>query len=335
MPSLLVTVCVEGDNLQTRPAIITTRNGEMLDRVQGLFQQYRIRPTWLTSYEMAVCPCFQEFGESVVQRQSGEIGAHLHGWTCPPHYMVSEDDCFYQPYGFEWPQNVLRDKINYLTDALEDAFQTPITTHRAGRWGIDSHYIKCLHDRGYRVDCSVTPFVSWRKVPGVPGGRGGSDYLNAPDQHYLMDLEDPLLPGNSSMMQVPVSVRPVHRNRIAHASVYALQRMSLNYVQRATRRLFPSVIWLRPNGRNLVSMMQLIDEAEVAQQDYVQLVLNSSDFLMSGNARFQTEREVHELYEDLEQLFERITRKFHSRTMSEFYDLHTQDVTSREPVFAS
>ncbi len=83
------------------------------------------------------------------------------------------------------------------------------------------------------------------------------------------------------------------------------------------------------------SSEQLIDEAEVAQQDYVQLVLNSSDFLMSGNARFQTEREVHELYEDLEKLFERIPRKFHSRTMSEFYDLHTQDVTSREPVFAS
>ena len=95
MPSLLVTVCVEGDNLQTRPAIITTRNGEMLDRVQGLFQQYRIRPTWLTSYEMAVCPCFQEFGKSVIQRQSGEVGAHLHGWTCPPHHLVSEDDCFY------------------------------------------------------------------------------------------------------------------------------------------------------------------------------------------------------------------------------------------------
>ena len=83
-PSFLITIDTEGDNLWSAPATITTHNATALPRFQALCQSYGLKPTYLTNFEMANCPDFQEFGRDLLKHGAGEIGMHLHAWNSPP-----------------------------------------------------------------------------------------------------------------------------------------------------------------------------------------------------------------------------------------------------------
>lgn len=327
-PSFLVTVNVEADHLGQRPFSLTTESTRCLPRLQTLCEEFGFVPTYLVSYEMVSCPRFVEFGRDVIQRNAGEMGAHLHGWTCPPFRLLTGDDNFHQPYITDWEKQAMREKLHMLTSKLEYELECDIVTHRSGRWALNDQYVRLLRERGYKVDCSVTPFVSWRKVPGVPGGRGGSNYQTFPYKEYFVDAKDYRMPGGSSLLEVPVTIRPIYKNRLAPASMYSLQRMALTYVHRATRRLFPSVAWMRPNGNNLLTLFQLLEESESSEQNYVQVVLNSSDLMIGGESASQDA-----IFGDLEQLFARASASFKGATMADFYA--EQQTGADEPALQS
>src|SRR5687768_1169119 len=97
-PFFIVTVDTEGDDLWARPREITTRNASYLPRFQSLCESYGLRPTYLTNYEMAVSPVFQEFGRAMLGRDAAEIGMHLHAWNSPPLVPLTDDDFHHVPY---------------------------------------------------------------------------------------------------------------------------------------------------------------------------------------------------------------------------------------------
>src|SRR5438552_1378607 len=171
-PCFLITLDTEGDNLWARPREITTRNAAFLWRFQGLCERYELKPTYLTNYEMAQSPNFQEFARDVLRRRTGEIGMHLHAWNSPPLQPLTDDDYRYQPYLIEYPESVIREKVDFLTKLLEDTFGVKMSSHRAGRRGMNEAYARILVEQGYRVDCSVSPHVSWRRIKGNPRGAG-------------------------------------------------------------------------------------------------------------------------------------------------------------------
>ena len=110
-PSFLVTVNVEADHLDQRPFLLTTESTRCLPRLQALCEKFGALPTYLVSYEMASCQQWVEFGRDVVQRDVGEIGAHLHGWTCPPFLTLTQDDHFHQPYITDWEIGAMRESF--------------------------------------------------------------------------------------------------------------------------------------------------------------------------------------------------------------------------------
>ena len=205
-PSFLITIDTEGDNLWSRPRTITCANAKFLPRFQSLCESYGLKPTYLTSYEMVKCREFQELGEEVVRRGTGEVGMHLHAWNCPPLVPLTSDDSRYQPYLVEYAEDIMWRKIDYITKSLEDAFGVKMKSHRAGRWSLNEVYARILVEKGYLVDCSVTPHVSWRRIPGDPGGIGGSDYSDFPATPYLMNLKDISRSGDSPLLEVPVTI---------------------------------------------------------------------------------------------------------------------------------
>jgi hypothetical protein len=121
-------------------------NTGYLPRFQDLCERYGFKPTWLTNYEMAMDPAFVEFGKDVIARKQGEIGMHLHAWNSPPEAPLTDDDWRWQPFLVEYPDTVLRDKVVYMTDLLEEKFQTKMLSHRAGRWAFDERYAAILTD---------------------------------------------------------------------------------------------------------------------------------------------------------------------------------------------
>ena len=302
-PFFLITIDTEGDNLWSRPREVTTENSRYLPRFQELCERYGFKPTWLVNYEMAMCPVFRELGRDVLHRGTGEIGMHLHAWNSPPILPLTENDFLYQPYLIEYPEPVMRQKIDHLTDLLEDTFQTPILSHRAGRWAFDETYARLLLERGYKVDCSVTPHISWHHMKGDPHGRGGPNYVGFPQRAYFLDQTDLRREAKEGLLEVPMTIRPTARSVVPRLAHRAIGGPADGFRHRVAERLFPSVHWLRPNGRNLRNMIRLMDDCRESGIEAVEFMIHSSELMPGGHPKVSMEAHVDRLFAHMEELF--------------------------------
>jgi hypothetical protein len=319
-PSFLITIDTEGDDLWSKPRTITVRNAEFLPRFQSLCESYGLKPTYLANYEMAKFPFFQEFGKDVLERETGEIGMHLHAWNSPPLVPLTQDDVGFQPYLVEYPTEVMREKIAVMTDVLENTFGVKMVSHRAGRWSFNEIYAQILVEKGYQVDCSVTPHVSWKLVPGDPEQNGGTDYSRFPDKAYFVDLEDISRPGDSPLLELPVTIIPTHGS-----VMNLLRRVFKDFplARRALDHFFPPFHKLVPDGRNRGGLLRVVRKAVRDKRDYVELVLHSSELMPGCSPNFPGEEDIKVLYDDLEMLFDEIRDQFVGATLKEYYQVNS------------
>jgi hypothetical protein len=314
-PAFLITIDTEGDNLWAAPRTITTKNAESLPRFQQLCEKYALIPTYLTDYVMACCPVFREFARDALRRNTAEVGMHLHAWQSPPFDPLTDDDHAYGPYLIDYPEPVMRKKVRYITQLLEDTFERRMISHRAGRWALDGRYARILVECGYQVDCSVTPAVSWKSQSGAPTGSGGADYTSAPAVPYLVDLNDVCRPGDSPLLEVPMT--------IMRTSPVAVERLRRSFAPRSVparvlNRLFPPITWLRPNGTNLRPMLRILDLAIAEGSPYVEFMLHSSEFMAGGSPTFRDERSIEVLFDHMERLFAAARNRFRGTGLETF-----------------
>lgn len=310
-PAFLITIDTEGDNLWEATDRIETRNAAFLSRFQALCEKYGFKPTWLTNYEMASDPVFVEFGRDVLRRGQGEIGMHLHAWNSPPIKPLTEDDHRYRPYLIEYPDHVMRDKIAFMTDLLEDTFGVKMLSHRAGRWAFDERYARMLVEFGYRVDCSVTPGISWKDCLGAPAGKGGSDYSKFPTKIYRLDLNNVRLQGESPLLEVPMTILPSRIKALA-PFIYKLP-----LIRRFANKLSIPDLWLRPLDPDFFMLEKVVMRAFERGDNYVEFMLHSSELMPAGSGRFSSDDTVELLYENIERLFVLLSEKVDGKVLSE------------------
>lgn len=310
-PAFLITIDTEGDNLWEATDRIETRNAAFLPRFQTLCEKYGFKPTWLTNYEMATDPVFVEFGRDVLRRGQGEIGMHLHAWNSPPITPLTEDDHRHRPYLIEYPDQVMRDKIAFMTDLLEDTFGVKMLSHRAGRWAFDERYARMLVEYGYRVDCSVTPGVSWRNCLGAPTGKGGSDYSNFPTKIYQLDLNNLQLQGESPLIEVPMTILS---SRVKAVAPYLYK---LPFVRRFASKLSVPELWLRPLGGDYSVLEKVVVRTLEKGGNYLEFMLHSSELMPNGSGRFSSDANVELLYENIEKLFVLLSEQVEGRILSD------------------
>ncbi len=298
----LISIDTEGDNLWSKPRQITTHNASFLSRFQSLCELYKLKPTYFVNYEMAISPVFQDIGKDISRRDAGEIGMHLHAWNSPPSYNLTGDDYNFQPYLLEYPPEVIELKISFMTNLLEDIFNTRIISHRAGRWGLNSFYARMLVENGYHIDGSVTPSISWQSSLGDPSRNGGPDYTHFPDQAYFIDLDDISKPGQSPLLEIPMTIIKRHN----------IKNRFFNY-------LFRPVSWLRPNGKNLRDMLAILNQTTIEKRNYVQMMLHSSELMPGGSSIFPNQQAIDSLYSDLETIFLTAEKKYIGSTYKEYW----------------
>ena len=194
-----ITIDTEADNQWDSNHECTTNNAKFLPRFQELCEKYKFKPVWLTTHEMVENKYFVNYFKNKQDNNLCEIGMHLHAWNTPPEFDLKKINNE-RDYLIEYPEEIIRKKIEYLTNELTEKFGIRPISHRSGRWTTNKTYFKILMENGYKVDCSVTPNVSWETCIGSTGMLG-SNYKSYPSGccHIYEDL-----------IEVPMSIKIIH-----------------------------------------------------------------------------------------------------------------------------
>ncbi len=314
MKKFLVSIDTEGDNLWKWSAgkPITTENAKYLPRFQELCEKYGFKPTYLTNYEMAKDPFFSSYFKKKSDDNLCEIGMHLHAWNSPPDYNleIRNDIPAGAPFITEYPSEIIDEKVCFLTNLLKNTFETEIITHRSGRWATNQNYFEILDKYSYKVDCSVTPMINWKKVAGLSPDSFGTDYSNFKKLPYIIE--------NTDILEIPVTIRESHRIKSLKGCGL---RKGLHKIKDAY--VGQGALWLRPRNYkdNIDDLIYLTDKiSKESKTDYLMFMLHSSEFMPGGSPTFVDEESIEQLYKNLDILFKHISKSFSGCAFKEYYE---------------
>lgn len=288
---LIVSIDTEEDNWHPSRDGITVENIRELPRLDALFQRLGVRATYFTTYHVGR----HEWAASILRELHGggaELGAHLHPWNTPP---LDEPFTPRNTMLKNLPAELQLAKIEHLTAALHEALGGRPVAFRAGRYGLGPDTVKALVHCGYRVDSSVTPFVSWEAYD------DGPTFDGAPLRTYrLSGHHDVRLPREGPLMEVPMSIgysrppslpwRGLHRL----LSTRALRALRLRGL--AARVGLLKRISLSPETDSVADMLTLTRRLLDAGVGHLHLFFHSPS-LRAGLSQFNPDADsVEEMY---------------------------------------
>jgi hypothetical protein len=255
---------------------------------------------------MAVDEFFVKFGKECLARGTCEIGSHPHAWNSPPDYDLTGNDRKHTPYLIEYPEEIIYKKVKFLTDLLESKFETKVVSHRAGRWGFNEIYARILEQLGYKVDCSVTPFVCWKSCLGAPDGNGGPDFSTFPDKAYFLDMNDISKAGCSSfVLELPVTIRRNYGPILSR--IYSI--VPAVTVKRLMRGVFGQPVnWFRCSKGNVKSILKMLEGELASNSKYVEFMLHSSELMPGCSPAYTTQDDIDNLYRELNEVFSLLSK---------------------------
>lgn len=195
---VIVSIDTEEDNWYRTRTGATVENIVELRTLAPFLDRLGARPTYFTTYQVALKAQAADRLREACAGGRGEIGAHLHPWNTPPL-----DEAFVPRNSMlnNLPADLQRAKVACLTATLAEVFGFAPRTFRAGRYGFGRETVGALLACGYRVDSSVSPFVDLASMDGGPSFVGApmGPYYLAPDRH----VTDPAPDG--ALLEIPLS----------------------------------------------------------------------------------------------------------------------------------
>lgn len=302
----IITVDTEGDNLwkYSDGTEIKTENTLHIPRFQKLCEKYRLKPVYLTNYEMALDDRFVEMAKSWYSYQQCEIGIHLHAWNNPPEFKLT-GNYDYNPYLIEYPNDIKYDKFGFLFNLIKERFGISPVSHRAGRWAMNADYFNILEKFGILVDCSYTPGIDWSKNEGITCC--GTDYSKISNEPQFI--------GN--VLEVPMTIRHFRHN----------YEGSLKHKIRTS--ILGDKVWLRPATQSVQLMKMLISRVEKEKKvDYLEFMIHSSELMPGGSPYADSVSDVNKLFSSMEEVFKFIkNRGLIGITLQEYYNIYIKNRT--------
>jgi len=299
-PRLILTVDVEEDR-KDEPGSVTIHNLDCLGSFHELCMRFRVRPTYLCTYEAIRSDAFARFLDRY-GADGYEVGIHLHPWSNPP--LVEIDRSGAHPYPYEYPLNIFREKLEVLVQTAKERGIVP-RAYRAGRYGFSPDHIPILKELGLDVDCSVTPFVSWKRSLGYMSG--GPDYRGFAPWPFLWDSKDVKVKEGwgGGILEVPITILPIPRRVGGN---YRLM-VWLNSIKRllpapVANRLCPHIAWLRPLPQVPYEVLQGVIDCGIRYRlPALVMFLHSNELCEDCNPYFPSRQEVEHLQNVLEKAF--------------------------------
>lgn len=195
---VIVSLDTEEDNWIPTRTSVTVENIAAVRALAKFFDRLGVRPTYFTTYQVALDRRAVETLREACADGRGEVGAHLHPWNTPPLVMPLEPRVTMLN---NLPGELQRAKLVRLTASLVDAFGEAPQVFRAGRFGFGREAVAPLVDCGYQVESSVAPFMNLEAMD------GGPNFVGAPITPYLLkpgrDVREAALDG--TLLEIPLS----------------------------------------------------------------------------------------------------------------------------------
>lgn len=150
---------------------------------QELCDAVSLAPTYVVDYPVASDVKAMEQLSEYSKTGRATIGAHLHGWVCPP---FDEDVNAANSYQGNLPFSLEKRKLEVLTRKIEESAGIVPVVHKAGRYGFGWGTTSALKELGYKVDVSPTPGFNLT-------ADGGPNHENVPNAPQWLDKERRLL----------------------------------------------------------------------------------------------------------------------------------------------
>ena len=175
---------------------ITVQSARWIDRIQRIFDEYHITPTYVVDYPIVSQPDGYRPFQEIYASGRCQIGAHLHPWVNPP---FEEAVNRHNSFPGNLPRVLEAAKLKILSDCIEEKFGIRPTIYKAGRYGIGPHTAEILEQEGYEIDMSVCPHMDYSPESG-PDFTGFSAWPYwFGNRRYLLEL--PLTVGFAGILR--------------------------------------------------------------------------------------------------------------------------------------
>jgi hypothetical protein len=302
--NFIVTIDTEADNQWEHGRGITVENIRYVPRFQELCNKYHIKPTYLITSEVCEDSFAKDIFNEYLENDQAEIGAHLHPWTTPP--FLNKEGYRYNDvnhaFANQLPDDLLINKLRYLTDQIGTSFGKRPTSFRSGRYGFNENVARILIANEYIVDSSVTPYMRWTAQKGIPGQNGGPDFMNKRPFPYRYNYKD------KSLIEIPVTIIPTRfpLNRDNGLTRYYFKNVDNKLILKSFRKVFfrYQPLWLRPlPWMDLKMLEEVVNEANSKRLPFLVMIFHSSE-LMPECSIYRTDKDsVEKLYDLLESFF--------------------------------
>jgi hypothetical protein len=293
-----------------------------------LFERYTAVGTYLLSAEVIE---HEESAALLGQLRNAEIGTHLHGdFVAPGRTAYSVPGTFQKAKQCGYSPELEFQKLSIITDLFRATFGYQPVSFRAGRFAAGANTIRCLSALQYKVDTSVTPGLAWTDM------YGNADFRRAPVQPYFPATNDIQSPGNSDVLEVPVSICPPHVLRVpGHTGAGALR-------QYLDARNWLRERWLRPSYSSARTMKRTLSDLMTMNKGVVfvaNIMFHTMEIIPGASPYALTKRQVDTIVARLDSLLEFCAQQgFVFVKLSDLYELsasfraesHHPDVAERQ-----
>lgn len=205
---LVVTIDTEEDNWGdlTRSSF-SVNNLSRIPRLQEMFMNRGVRPTYLISYPIATSAIGIEMLGKYQEDGVCEVGTHPHPWNTPP---LEEERTPIHSYICNLPSLLQYKKIKHLTETIESNFGRRPTSYRSGRWGFNEEVARNLLRLRYEVDTSIFPVWDWSPGP---------DFTSFSHEPFLYAMQSESAV-SGTLLEVPATVDFLQTRRALASSAF-------------------------------------------------------------------------------------------------------------------
>ena len=250
---LIITIDTEEDNWGScSPTPYTLENIERIPALQDTFDGFDVKPTYLITYPVATDDRAASILRAISEADKCEIGAHCHPWNTPP---LEEERHTVNSMLCNLPAALQYAKMEHLHETIRRRFGLEPVSFRTGRFGYNTTVARNLHRLGYKIDTSITPYMSWTR-------NHGPDFTDISPRPFRFSSDNAFQEcASGDLIEVPTTIGFLQRNFVRSNIIFkAVTRRPLNKLRLAgiLHRLgLLNRAWLSPELSNSRTMIRL------------------------------------------------------------------------------